>query len=383
MRIVFVAPFGLGQKTTVWARILPLARDLVRRGCTVTLLIPPWDSPADSGRTWQDTGVQVIHVTLRGGLPLITARLLRHIHRLQPDIIHLIKPRAYAGIVGWLLWQQRRWQRSSPRLLLDVDDWEAAWSLLGNYPSSTARFLDWQEQWGITHADGITAASRWLEERVHQMAPHIPVLYLPNGIEPPSEIVTPASMLSAPAVLLFSRFVEVEPTWMGEFWQALQAMVPGVQLVVGGQALQPAQEALFQAALQVQQSKVEWLGFVPAAELPHLYDRVQCAIFPAANVPLNQAKCSVRLATTLLRGVPVVASAVGEQANYGANGAAVLVAADASPTEFADAVAGVLAQPQRQRELAMNARQWLLSQYNWESLGKKLYTFYQSWILEN
>ena len=34
-RIAFVAPFGLGQKTTVWARTLPLARYLAAQGHTV------------------------------------------------------------------------------------------------------------------------------------------------------------------------------------------------------------------------------------------------------------------------------------------------------------------------------------------------------------
>ncbi len=185
-------------------------------------------------------------------------------------------------------------------------------------------------------------------------------------------------MLSTPTVLLFSRFVEVDPAWMGAFWQSLQQMTPNVRIVVGGQALQPAREAAFRAALKADQGTVDWVGFVSAAELTALYARVHCAIFPAADLPLNQAKCSVRLATTLLRGVPVVASAVGEQAHYGANGAAALVAAHASPAEFAEVVAGILAQPQRQRDLAVSARQRLLAHYDWARLGETLYDFYQA-----
>jgi hypothetical protein len=65
--------------------------------------------------------------------------------------------------------------------------------------------------------------------------------------------------------------------------------------------------------------------------LPSLYPHIGCAIFPAQPTVLQQAKCSVRLATTLLSGVPVVASAVGEQAAYGAEGAANLVPAGALP----------------------------------------------------
>ncbi len=48
-------------------------------------------------------------------------------------------------------------------------------------------FLDWQEEWGIRHADGITAASRWLVERAKAYAPETPILYLPNGVTLPAE----------------------------------------------------------------------------------------------------------------------------------------------------------------------------------------------------
>ncbi len=56
-RLCFVAPFGLRQKTTIWARTLPLAQQLVARGWSATIVIPPWDSPQDSGRRWTEQGV--------------------------------------------------------------------------------------------------------------------------------------------------------------------------------------------------------------------------------------------------------------------------------------------------------------------------------------
>jgi glycosyltransferase involved in cell wall biosynthesis len=383
MRIAFVAPFGLGQKTTVWARTLPLARHLVTCGCEVTLLIPPWDTPADAGRSWLDQGVQVINVPLRGGLPRIMAQLLAHIHRLEPQIVHVVKPRAYAGIVQWIVWQVGRVRGKGPLLLLDVDDWEQAWSPLGGYSPLVARFMDWQEQWGIRHAGGVSAASRWLEAKVHEAAPQMPVLYLPNGIAPPAS--PPVRMLAvqdAPTVLLFSRFVEVESEWMGAFGQALQEELPSARLLVAGQALQPAREEAFRRALTRSGASVEWLGFMPPDQLSDLYARTDCAIFPAADVPLNQAKCSVRLANTLLRGVPVVASAVGEQANYGAHGAARLVPAAATPHQFAAAVADLLRQPETQQQLSEQARQRLLQDYNWPRLGEQLFGFYERLLRE-
>jgi glycosyltransferase involved in cell wall biosynthesis len=393
--VCFVAPFGLGQKTTVWARTLPLARDLVRRGWTATILIPPWDTPADAGRTWQEDGVEVVNVALRGGLPATTYRLLHEISRRDPAIVHIVKPRAHAGLVQWLLWQTPR--RARPALLLDIDDWEQAWAPINRYPRLVARFLAWQEEWGIRHADGVTAASRWLEAKARAYNPGAPVCYLPNGITPVEhqlvngelrivngEVSTPRPSPLAPRpsplVLFFTRFVEVTPAWLADFWRALHAQAPSARLAVAGSPVQPGLDEPFRAALAavdpIAAGQVIWLGYAPQSAQPGIYAAATCAIFPAALTPLQEAKCSVRLATTLLAGVPVVASAVGEQAHYGAAGAARLVPADASPAAFAAAVTEVLADPARQAALSAAAQQHLLTTYAWERLGKRLEEFY-------
>ncbi|MGL4649679.1 MAG: glycosyltransferase, partial [Caldilineaceae bacterium] len=184
MKVAFVAPFGLRQKTTVWARTLPLAQALREGGFEPTILIPPWDSPEDAGRCEVVGGVTLQHVRPTGGVPATVSRLLRAIAELSPDIVHIIKPRAHAGLVQWALWQQSH-VRPGPLILLDADDWEQAWAPVNNYAPATARFLAWQEEWGLRHAHGITVASRWLEQRVASYAPQIPRLYLPNGVDLP------------------------------------------------------------------------------------------------------------------------------------------------------------------------------------------------------
>jgi hypothetical protein len=92
-RVCFVAPFGLGHKTTVWARTLPLARTLTHKGWSATILIPPWDTPGDSGRRWLDDGVSIVNVELSGGMFGVTFRLLHELSGTAPDIIHIVKPR--------------------------------------------------------------------------------------------------------------------------------------------------------------------------------------------------------------------------------------------------------------------------------------------------
>ncbi|MBW7884894.1 MAG: glycosyltransferase family 4 protein [Caldilineaceae bacterium] len=378
-RICFVAPFGLGAKTTVWARTLPLARQLAARGWEVMVVIPPWDTPGDAGKRWDDAGVQVVNVATGGGPLATTSRLLRESDRFAPDIVHIIKPRAHAGLVQWWLWQRRRLFPTPLRLVLDMDDWEQAWAPINRYPWPVARFLAWQEEWGLRHADAITAASRWLCQRVQQASPAMPLLYLPNGIEPP------AATLDEPAtggqdVLFFSRFVEITPAWLAAFLLALYEKSPGSRLLVAGEPVQPGLERLFHEHLatlpQPVADQVQWLGFVRPETLHALYSRIGCAIFPAEPVPLQEAKCSVRLATTLLAGVPVIASAVGEQAAYGAAGAARLVPAAASPAAFAAEVAAVLADPREQVAMSRQARTHLLSTYDWALLGKQLDDFY-------
>lgn len=381
LSLVYVAPFGLEKKTTVWARTLPLAQELVARGHRATILVPPWDSPASAGQinTWH--GVAVEQMRLGGGIPTVVARLLRRIAALQPDLVHIVKPRAHAGLVQWWLWQTRRAGRPTPKVVLDVDDWEQAWAPVNGYSPPVARFLAWQEEWGIRHADAVTAASRWLMERVHSAAPQMPRLYLPNGVAAPH---TPGSVVShapqasgLPQVLYFSRFIEVPPAWMARCWTALRRALPQAELMVAGQALAPHLEEAMRRALDPI-GGVRWLGYIPRDQLANLYASATCAIFPAEPVPLHQAKCSVRLANALLQGVPVVASAVGEQNCYGAEGAAALVPADAEPETFAAAIVDILRSPGDRAALAQTAATRLLTRYAWPRLAAELEAFYFS-----
>ncbi len=381
MKLLYMAPFGLGKKTSIWARTLPLARELVARGHQATIVIPPWDTPEDAGHAWEEDGVTLINVTLGGGVPLTVRRMLAQVEQVQPDLVHIVKPRAHAGLVQWRLWKRR----NRPRLVLDVDDWEQAWDDINDYGRVTARFLAWQEEWGIRHADGVTAASRWLEARVKTYTPETPVLYLPNGVtkEEIGEIGDWGGG-GETRVLLFSRFVEVEPDWLAACWFSLHEKIPNARLIVAGAALIQGREAIFQQAMAEHAPDaaraVEWRGFVPRDQLPALYREATVAIFPAAPVPLQEAKCSVRLATTLLHGAPVVASAVGEQAHYGAEGAATLVPPGASPQAFAAATTQLIrrlqADPSLRTVITTQARDRLARVYNWPRLAAQLEAFY-------
>ncbi|NJN95427.1 MAG: glycosyltransferase family 4 protein, partial [Anaerolineales bacterium] len=188
MKIVFIGPFGLQPKGTISSRALPLAQALATRGHDVTLLIPPWDDPARAGQSWTEGGVQVVNMPLPLRLPLLfhiglTRTLLIRALALQPDVIHLFKPKAYAGLAHLGLWGLRRWRGASFRLVVDSDDWEQAWNEVNPYSAAQKKLFVWQEKWGLRQADAVTAASRALEKLVvaERRGDATRVFYLPNG----------------------------------------------------------------------------------------------------------------------------------------------------------------------------------------------------------
>ena len=331
-------------------------------------------------------GVELVNVTLSGGIPLTVGRMLHTVDDLKPDIVHIVKPRAHAGLVQWRLWQKRR----RPPLVLDMDDWEQAWSEINDYNPPVGTLSRLARRMGHSSRRRHYGRQSVAGRAGPAYAPATPILYLPNGVDvtkaPAAHAEAPAANPSlradcpSPTVLFFSRYVEVEPDWLAACWHTLHTAVPDARLVVAGNPLQPGRDERFMAAMTMRGPEaakaVEWRGFVPPASLPDLYANSTVAIFPAAPTSLQEAKCSVRLATTLLNGVPVVASSVGEQRHYGANGAAKLVAADATPEEFAASVAALLADAASRRKMIDAAAAHLAANYRWQDLGMRLERFY-------
>ena len=191
-RIALVAPFGLRAKGTTRARALPLARELARRGHTVALFVPPYDSPEDAGHRWTDGGVDVIHLALPGPGRGSAAwhlwlgwRLFRAVRAWRPDVAHVFKPKGPSGLAGALLWAARGrgdagGQREAPgghratvsavpRIVIDSDDWEGpgGWNddPRAAYSPLQRRFFAWQERFGLSHADAWTVTSECLRQR--------------------------------------------------------------------------------------------------------------------------------------------------------------------------------------------------------------------------
>jgi glycosyltransferase involved in cell wall biosynthesis len=377
MRIALVAPFGLRAKGTARARALPLGQALVRRGHEVTLLVPPYDSPEDSGRRWQDGGVEILNSPLPAGCARrgwagalaqvrLTRRLLSAVRAWHPDLVHAFKPKGPSGLVAWALWQSPR----RPALLIDSDDWEGAggWNddARASYSPAQRRFFAWQERYGLAHADAWTVTSDCLRARaITYGATPERVFVLPNALanaEVWRSSAPDAVMAQAEApyrALLYTRFAGVRVAGVAAIWRRVVERLPQARLCVAGRGLSGEEEQLAGAA-----PNVDVLGWLEPAQMPAAFAAMNVAIVPWEDCPANRARHSAKVLELMAAGLPVVAYAVGElPVTLGESGT---LAAPGDAGALAEAVVALLMDRERAARLGAAARARVAGVYTWE-----------------
>ncbi len=384
-RIVFVGTFGLRPKGTLSRRALPLAQALARQGHRVTLLAAPWDWPADAGQRAWIGGVETVQMALRGGPLAILTRLLLAIRQRRPTLVIACKPKGYSGLILWGLWQLRRLGGWRGRLWLDADDWEAGWNARLPYPRRLAQFFAWQERWCLTHADLVSAASRWLTTYAAGLrGAATGVIHLPNGVEA-IRLAAAAHTVAAsrpPTALLYTRFVEVTPARIVRTWARVIQELPAARLVVVGDAAPPAaatdERSGPAAALRTLargaglSDTLIVLGWTPAAALPGLLAAADVAWAPLADTALDRARCPVKLVELLAAGLPIVADDVGEAGRYISAGRHGLLVAPGAGDATAQALLHMLRNPAQARCLGQAAAQRIANEFLWDTLAARL-----------
>ena len=386
MRVAMVGPFGLRPRGTMSVRALPMAQALVRRGHTVTLLLPPWQNPEDSGQIGVQDGVTIENVSLPPGIPLLfhallTLRLARRTLAVQPDVVHLFKPKAYSGLTHWLLARLPRGRR--PRLVVDTDDWEGSggWNDLADYTAAQRRVFAWQERWGLTHADAVTVASRTLESLVWALGvPPEQVAYVPNGYPHPH--LTPPSKLRTepgePLLLLYTRFFEFPVDRVVAVLRRVRERVPEARLLVVGRGLFGEEEELLAAARRAGLSQaVEYAGWVDPEDLPRAFARAAVALYPFDDTLINRTKCPVKLLDLMSAGLPVVSEAVGEVREMIRDGRTGRLVAPGDARAFSAAVVELLEDPARRRQMGAAAMRDVQTRRNWDGLAEAVEMIYQ------
>jgi len=388
MRIVFVGPFAMQPKRTMAVRALPLAKALAARGHQVLLLLPPWDDPQDAGREWAEEGVRVRNLRLPPNLPLayhavVTWRLLRAALQYKPDVIHCFKPKSYAGLTAWALWQLKRFGGARARLVVDADDWEGAggWNELQRYSWLQKRFFAWQERWGLTHCDALTVASRALETIVWSLGvPAERVHYLPNGWWP--EDAAPSArevadlrqkhgLGDAPVALLYTRFFEYPIERALAILHGVLAEMPEARWLIVGKGLFGEEEQLLaKARKRGIEQHITYAGWVPPQQLPAYFALARVAIYPFDDTLINRCKCAVKLIDLLAAGVPVVAEAVGQNRQYVRDGVSGLLVSPGDTKAFTAATLRLLRDAHLAGQLREGARKRIRDHFAWSTLAE-------------
>ncbi len=391
MKIVFIAPFGIRPKGTVIARMVPLAAELKVLGHEVMIIAPPYTNPEDSGKVETVRGVKVKNIVLGPrnrvlAAPLLAWRLLRAALAEKPDLVHLFKPKGYGGMAAMLMICCQRFGIPMPPLFLDTDDLEGKGGMneLHNYSSVEKRFYAFQEEWLPPRVQGVTVASRALEDILFGVGlDRERLLYLPNCVydQPPGigdgvrERHGIAS--NAPVLLLYTRFFEFDQEKLHRVFAEVHRLVPAVRFLVVGKGRCNEEEQLLAASREMGfGDALVMAGWVEPAELSDYLAAADLAIYPFADTLVNRAKCPAKLTELLRAGVPVVADRVGQIPEYVAPELHGLLCAPDDWLKMASKCVELLGDAEQCCHAASTGRAHVLAGFAWSNYAKRLHDFY-------
>ena len=395
MNIVYLAPFAFSPKATVSARMLPMATALIRRGHRVTILMPPYDNPADLGRRWETAGVALENVA-GGSFTLVSMarQLAARVREIRPDALHVFKPVGPGALAMWLL------GAAAQRAVVDNDDWEGkgGWLDINPYPSYQKWVMAWQERWALQKARLITCASDTLAARsrelIHELQPSPftavkPIIVLPNG--PDESLREDVRVAEAKRDALREQF-----GWAGQRIIIYAGTVPNghdmdmaVQAVAAargstplrwviiatGDGLPSLHTSIHAAGLD---DIVAWHGFMPHSQLVERLVAADVALYPYRDTNINRAKCSGKVIDYMACAKPMVVSDVGMNRVYLENGVSGLLTSpgDTDADEFSADLRFLLSHPTEAAQMGHAAQARLWSQFSWESRVAELERIY-------
>ncbi len=375
-----LAPFGIRPKGTLAARMLPLAQVLVRRGHQVVIVAPPVHNPDDAATCVEYEGVPVIHTAAprAPGVAQQTLALLQATLRQRPDVVHLFKPKGYAGLAALALHHLR----PALPLVVDTDDWEGpgGWNDLLPYPSAAKRLFAWQERDLLRRADAITVASRALETLVWSMgiAPER-VFYLPNGVRPSTLNLQPSTFNLQPStlnlqpstfnLLLYTRFWELDVREVVAALVGVAARRPDVRLIVVGKGERGEENELLRLVQRTGlASFVDYRGWLMPDHIPATLAEADVALMPMRDTLINRARGLAKLLELMGAGLPIVASRVGQAAEYLEHGVSGWLVPPENPGALAEAVLRLIGDADLRQRLRIGA-QHAARQYSWDLLA--------------
>ncbi|MGD2205888.1 MAG: glycosyltransferase family 4 protein [Anaerolineae bacterium] len=391
MNVIMIGSFAFKPKGTVSARAFFMARVLVKRGHRVTILMPPYDNLADSGRVWEQDGVRLENMTLHRDDAwhklVVPLQMARRAVQLDADVVHVFKPIGYSGLAGmWLRWFSRR------PLVLDTDDWEGrgGWADVNPYPASWKRLFDWQERWLARHADAVTVVSRTLQTQVWGFGVNpARVVYLPNGPDPDlrdqakvdegekAAVRARLGVGDVPFALYLGHIPHGSDLDLAiDAWPQVGAQMPEARLVIAGAGDGlPRLQAHARAAGVA--DRVLFPGWIEHEQAPAYWAAADVVVNPYRDTLINRSKCAGKVVAAMAMGKAVVTSRVGENLAYIEDRRSGLLTEPGNIDDLAQAMLAVLSDRGWAAELGREARQRIWERFDWDARVDEIEQAYQ------
>ena len=379
MKIAFLGGFAFRPKGTIQGRAFPLAVELVRLGHQVTIFLPPYDNREESGREWQQEGVRIKNVKIDGGAAGYSAslaRLVRAVQAYKPDMLHVFKPKGFAGAAATYLRA-----KGMRRTVLDCDDWEGwgGFNDIKTYPWILKEYIDRQERWMMRTTPAVTVASRALFDRVVQVrGTSRGVYYVPNcgGSRASVKVQDAVRLRSQPDVrnklglpdgLIVFYNGHVEPTDDVMLFSRIAAPVVernnATILFVGDGPDLPKVKQFFSErrnASALFYPRLPYESFIEAIWASDV------TAFPYPDNPIHRSKCSLRVIDYMAMGKPVITSAVGQNKEYIIDGESGILVPTENENLFAAKLALLLRDPELRARLGGNAERRIRGNFRWD-----------------
>lgn len=378
MKIAFVGGFAFRPKGTIRARAHPLAVELVKLGHEVTIFLTPYDNPGDSCRDWTQEGVQIKNLKVSSSplsYPGLLISLLRALDHYHPDVVHIFKPKGFAGAAGSYLLM-----KGSHTIVLDCDDLEGwgGWNEVKSYPWIVKEYIHRQERWMMKSTPVVTVASRALLDRVSEVrGASSGIYYVPNcGVSAgntriqdtirrcsPTEARRALGLPDGLLVLYTGHFEAAEnPMFLCRVAEAVTRRDEITFVFVGSGPELPKLKHFFSHESGL---KAQFLSELPLEQYLLAIWASDVTAFPFPDNPVHRSKCSARIIDYMSMGKPVITSRVGQNEEYIVDGVSGMLITPNDARLFAEKLDILLQNPKLRASLGEMAEMRIREKFRW------------------
>ena len=341
-------------------------------GHQVTVYAPQWKRADVFDAAAAATGYQVVRHpgTLMLPVPAVDARMRRLIAEHGAETVW------FGAAAPLALLAPRARQAGATRVLASTHGHEVGWSMLPGARSVLRRIGE--------HTDTVTYVSEYTRGRfASAFGPAATLAHLPPGVDTERFRPDPAARAelraryrlgSRPTVVCVSRLVPRKgQDMLIRALPRIRQRVDGAALVVVGGG--PHADALRRLAAGTGVAEhVTFTGGVPAAELPAHHALADVFAMPCRTrgAGLDVEGLGIVFLEASATGVPVVAGDSGGAPETVRQGETGLVVDGRSVDQVADAVSGLLADPDRAAAIGAAGRDWVTAHWRWDTLAARL-----------